>query len=250
MEAFKAAFINEIDKMYRKKKAIVVVAISIISIIMGQLLVLGVRKGFGIRTVSGTDFPILVLSVFVDTILPLFTTLIVIDIFSGEFNQNTMKIALLRPVTRLKIFAAKICTTGFFVLANLLAVMILSTLSGILFNSASITVTGIYRVFISYLVTFLPIMVFALIIVFLSNVLRGSTAVFFVTIIVYIAFKGSAFVFPKYSSMFVTSMFNWYELWIADTLPLLKIGREFLIMLGCAIMFFTAGYYLFDKKDL
>jgi len=45
-------------------------------------------------------------------------------------------------------------------------------------------------------------------------------------------------------------MFDWYVLWNVDIIPLDKLIREFLIMAGYAIMFYTAGYYMFDKRDL
>ncbi|TYQ14935.1 UNVERIFIED_CONTAM: ABC-2 type transport system permease protein [Acetivibrio alkalicellulosi] len=250
MEMFKGAFINEIDKMYRRKKVVVVVIISFLAIIIGQLFVFGLRSGWGLRTVSGFEFPGMVLSAFIETLLPLFATLIAIDIFSVEFNQNTLKILLVRPVSRLKLFTAKISAIGVFIMGILLLVMMLSILSGLLFNPESFTFLGLYRTVISYLVTFIPVMVFALIVVFLCNFVKSGTTVFFITIIMYIAFRGIGIVFPKYSSLFVTSMFNWYNLWIADKIHFLKLAREFLIMIGCAIMFFTAGFYLFDKKDL
>lgn len=250
MEGFKASLINEIEKMYRKKKAVVIVVISLFVIVMGQLIVLGVRNGFGLGVVTGSEFPILVLSVFNNTILPLFTALVAIDIFSGEFSNNTMKIALTRPVTRLKLFSAKVTAVAFFVLINLLVVMILSTLTGFIFNSASVTIEGFMRIALSYMVMLIPVMTLALIIIFFANFFKSGTAVFFLGIILFISFKALGIIFPQYASLFITSMFDWYKLWISDSVSMLKILRRFLIMLGYAIMFFTAGYYLFDKKDL
>jgi ABC-2 type transport system permease protein len=69
-------------------------------------------------------------------------------------------------------------------------------------------------------------------------------------IILFIVFKVLGYVFSQYSSLFITSMLDWYNLFIADSIPFLKILRLFLIMAGYGIMAFTAGFYLFDKKDL
>jgi ABC-2 type transport system permease protein len=57
-------------------------------------------------------------------------------------------------------------------------------------------------------------------------------------------------IFSPYSSLFITSMLDWHIHWVSDTMLITKITREFLIMLGYGIMFFTGGYYLFDKRDL
>src|SRR5665647_3272064 len=102
MVGFKATLINEIEKLYKKKKVLVAMIISLAFIVIGQVIMIGLRSGFGLRGVGSMEFPMLVLSVVVNTILPLFTVLVTVDSFSSEFSQNTMKIAITRPVTRLK----------------------------------------------------------------------------------------------------------------------------------------------------
>jgi ABC-2 type transport system permease protein len=250
MEGFKAVFINEIEKLYRKKKAVVIVLISLFAIVLGQLTVLGVRGQFGLGVAGGTEFPLLVLSLFNNTVLPLFAVLVAIDIFSGEFSHNTMKIAFIRPVTRLKIFTAKIAAVAFFVGVNLLTVMILSTLAGVIFNPSSASIGAVFRIIVSYLVTLLPIMVWVLLVVLLTNIFRSGTSVFFLTLLAFIASMVLGIIYSRFSNLFITPMFNWYVIWIGSSVPVFSMLRQFFILLGYGIMFLTAGYYLFDKKDL
>jgi len=47
----------------------------------------------------------------------------------------------------------------------------------------------------------------------------------------------------------MTTQLDWYNLFLVNSFPLGKIVRQFLIMLGSGIMLFTAGFYLFDKKE-
>ena len=175
MEGFKAAVINEVEKLYKKKKILVAAIVSLIFIVIGQFTVMGVRSGFGIRGTSSMEFPILVLSVVLKSILPLFTALVTIDSFSGEFSQNTMKITITRPISRLKFFTAKIVAIMLFVIANLLFVMIFSIIIGIIFNSNSFTFIGILRIFLCYVVSILPMMILALIIIVFCNILKSGT---------------------------------------------------------------------------
>ncbi|AKA70729.1 ABC transporter permease [Clostridium scatologenes] len=249
MEGFKAALINEIEKLYKKKKVLVAVIISLIFIVLGQLSIIALRNGFGLRGVSSMDFPILVLSVVVNTILPLFTALVTIDSFSGEFSHNTMKISLTRPISRLKFFTAKLTAIALFVLANLLFVMIFSIIAGLLFNSNSLTLKGIIRILLSYTVTLIPMIVLSLIIVLFTNIIKSSVGVFFISIFIFIIFKALEIIFYRYSGLFFTSMLNWYTLWIMNTIPFFKILRQFILMLSYDILLFTGSYYLFDKKD-
>ncbi|TDT58471.1 ABC transporter permease [Fonticella tunisiensis] len=249
MGRFKTALINEIEKLYKRKKLVVALIISFIIIILGQLIILGVNRGFGIRGVGSMEFPMLVLSVVVNTILPLFTALVAIDSFSGEFSNNTMKIALTRPVTRLKFFTAKITAILLFVLFNLLFVMVLSTLAGLIFNANSFTLRGVIDIIVSYLVTLLPMLVLTLVIVVFTNILRSGVGVFFLSIFVFIILKALGMVFSRYSGILFTSMLDWYKLFTISPLPILKIANKFSMMVGYVIILFTTGYYLFDKKE-
>ncbi|MED4599257.1 ABC transporter permease [Paenibacillus validus] len=250
MAGFKAAFINEIVKLLKKKKMIAAAILSILAVVIGQIAVTAIKHGLGLRVVGSNEFPLVVLSMFTYTILPLFATFVAIDMFNGEFSSNTMKITLTRPVSRFGVFSAKVLNLALFIIANLLFVMILSLLAGLIFNPSSASLIGIVRVVLSYAATFFPVFVFALLVVLLSNILRGGLAVFFLSIIVFIGFNFLGIVFSNYSSFFITSMFDWYTLWISETVNGFKIFRQILIMSGCGIMLFTAGYYLFDRKDI
>lgn len=249
MVGFKAALINELEKLYKKKKVLVAIIISLIFIIFGQLIITGVRSGFGIRATSSMEFPILVLSVVVNTILPLFTALVTIDSFSGEFSQNTMKIAITRPITRFKFFLAKLSAIMIFVLTNLVFLMIFSMMAGIIFNSNSFTFQGIIRIITSYIVTLMPMLILALIIILFTNILRSGIGVFFLSIFVFLIFKALEIIFSQYSGIIFTSMLDWYNLWIMSSFPFMKIFRQFMLMVSYVIILFTASYYLFDKKD-
>jgi len=236
MAVFQAALINEIEKLYKKKKIMVAIIISLSVIIIGQLIIVGMRTGFGLRGVGSVEFPILVLSVVVNTILPLFTALVAIDCFSSEFSNNMMRVTLTRPVSRFKIF-------------NLFVLFVFSLLAGFLFNANSATAIGLFKIVISYGVSLIPMIVLALGIILLTNIFKNGTSVFFVSILGFLILKAGAVIFSQYSSLFITSQLDWYNLWLASSFPLNTIVNQLLIMLGYAIMFFTAGYYLFDKKE-
>lgn len=249
MAGFKAALINEVEKLYKKKKACIAMILSLFIIVIGQVVISGVRNNFGLRTVGSMEFPILVLSFMVNFVMPLFTALITIESFSGEFAQNTMKLTITKPITRLKLFTAKIVAVLIFIFSTIIFSMIFSTIAGIIFNSNSFTFQGILRIIICHIVTILPMMVLALLIVTLANIMKNGISTFFVSIIVFITFKVFEIIFSRYSGLFFTSMMDWYNLWIMSTFPLLKIFRQFIMMCSYVIILFTLSYYLFDKKE-
>lgn len=249
MESFKAALINEIEKLYKRKKIIAAAVLSIIFIIFGQIIMIGLRNGFGVRTVGSMEFPMVILSVVANTIIPLFAALITIDSFSGEYSQNTMKIAITRPVSRLKFFTAKIAAVCLFIFTNLMFIMIFSVIAGIIFNSNTLSFMGIVKIAISYIVTLIPMIILVLFIVIFTNFFRSGAGVFFLCILFFLGFKVLEVVLTQYSSIFFTSMLTWYNLWIMDKFPVITIFRQFMLMLSYGIILFTVGYYLFDKKE-
>ncbi|WNR43830.1 ABC transporter permease [Paenibacillus roseipurpureus] len=250
MAGFKAAFMNEAVKLLKKKKIMAAAILSILAVMIGQIAVTTIKHGLGLRIVGSAQFPIAVLTFVAYTILPLFAVFVAIDMFNGESASNTMKITLLRPVSRFGVFSAKVLNLALFIVGNLLFIMVLSLLAGFIFNPSSASLVGILKVIVSYGLTFFPVFVFALIVVLLSNVIQGGLAVFFLSILVYIGFNFLGIVFSSYSSFFITSMFDWYTLWISESINVFKICRQILIMSGCGIMLFTTGYYFFDKKDI
>lgn len=250
MEGFKATYINEVERMLKRKKAVLTLVLSLVLIIGGQLVFSALRNGLNLRMVNSTEFSLSVLSVLATIILPLFSALLSIDIFAGEFSQNTMKLTIYRPVSRLEIFSAKIAAVLTFVLANLVFVMVLSTLIGLVFNPADFSISGISKILLSYFVTILPVLVLVLFIVLLSNIIKNGTAVFFLSILIYFALQVMGIIFSNYSGIFIITQLTWYSRFIYDTVAWASILRQFLILTGYGIIFFTVGFYIFDKKDL
>lgn len=249
MAVFKAALINEFEKLYKKKKVLVGLLLSLGVIVAGQLIIVAMRSGFGLRGVGSAEFPILVLSVVINSILPLFTALVAIDSFSGEYAQNSMRITVTRPVSRLKIFTAKVGAIAMFILGMLLLLLVFSLLAGFIFNVNSATPSDLLRTVVAYLVSLLPMLVLALVIVLLANIFKSGISVFFVAILLFIALKILSLLFTQYAALFVTYQLEWYNLFLIDTFLWGRIGRQFLLMLGSGIMLFTVGFYLFDKKE-
>ncbi len=249
MNSFAAALQNEFEKIYRKKKTIVIIILAILTAVIGQLMVSTFQSGLGVRATDSISFARLVLEFFVNTIMPLFTAMIIIDSFSGEFAKNTMKVTLLRPVSRFKLYTAKITAAGIFIAVNLLIVMVVSLGAGLMLSPAENLVSGIWVVLVSYVVSILPMLILAIMVAFMANILKSGTIVFFLSIVLFILFKVLALIFPQYAALLVTSMLNWYSMWTAGTIPAAKLLREFLMMLSYGIIFFTAGFYMFDKKD-
>lgn len=250
MVGFKAAFTNEMVKLLKKKKLIAAFIMSVLAVLVGQAAVTAIQTGFGLRIVGSTEFPLLVLPVFTYTILPLFAIFVAIDLFSGEFASHTMKLTLTRPVSRFGVYLSKVACIALFIIGYLLLVMVLSLIAGFLFNPGSSGMAGVIKVIVAYVATFFPVFVFSLLVVFLTTIVRSGIAVFFLSVLIFIGFYILGILFSQYSSLFITSLFDWYTRWISESINWFKLIRQVLLLVGSGMMLFSAGYYVFERKDL
>lgn len=247
MQSLKAVYINEIFKISKKKKITVALILLVVSVIIAAIAVYFLNNFAGIRITGSSDFSIMVMSVLSYTLFPLFAAFISIDMFAGEFADQTIKFTLTSPAPRFKVFLGKVLAIASFIMANLIFVMVLSSLVSIILNRR---IPNLIIVLTSYIMVFLPLFIFALVVVLISNIAKGTTSAFMLSILVFLVFNGLGLVFPYFKSLLFTSTFDWYRLILGSYINISKILRIFLILLGYGIMLFTASYYLFEKKDI
>lgn len=247
MEIFKAVYINEIFKISKKKKITAALIFSALSVIVSAIVVYSLNNFAGIRVTGSSEFSIMVLTILSYSIFPLFTTFICIDMFAGEFADHTIKFTLTGPASRIKVFLGKILAVATFIIGNLVFVMVLSVVASLFINR---NIPNLFKILISYIMAFIPIFIFALVVVLISNITKGTTSAFMLSIFIFLVFNGLSLGFPQIKSFLFTSTFDWYRLILGSYINFSKIFRIFLILLGYGIMLITAGYYLFEKKDI
>ena len=247
MEILKSVYINEIFKISKRKKITVALIFSALFVIVTAIVIYSLNNFAGIRVTGSSEFSIMVLTILSYTILPLFTTFICIDMFAGEFADNTIKFTLTGPASRFKVFMGKILAIVTYLIVNLLFIMIFSVVVSLFINR---DVPNIFKILMSYIMAFLPILILALAVALISNITKGTTSAFMFSIFVFLVFNGLGLVFPQIRSFLFTSAFDWYRLILGSYINFSKILRIFLILLGYIIMLLSAGYYIFERKDI
>lgn len=249
MQSFKVAFINEIERMLKRKKAVVVIILSLVIIAILQLINFGVQKGIGIRAVNAMTFPLWSLDTIIPVILPLFTTLVVIDAFASEFNNNTLKISLLKPVTRIKLFVAKIAASVGFVAFVLVSVLIFSYITGFIFNAPTFDIGDILRVILSYIMTLIPFTVLSLFVAMLCHYIKSPVGLFFLCAFLYIGLGILSPFLPEIRNLFFTFNLNWYSLFTTNPLDWSRIFVVTAQFIGFGAMCFALGFSAFEKQS-
>ena len=247
MQNLKAAYQNELFKISKKKKLIVAGILSAALLALIGLVLIGLNNITGIGLMSKGEFAILILPFFEYTIIPLFTAFVAIDMFSGEFSNDTIKLTLTRPISRTKVYFSKVlaCATflGAFLVFTMLVAVVVSLFNG--FSAESLV-----KILITYIVTFIPLLVFSLMVMLVSNFSRGSASAFLISVVLFLTFKGLEFAFPIYKSFLFTAGFDWYKLFVGNYFNVSKILRQLLIFAGCGTVFLFGGIWLFDRRAI
>lgn len=247
MQLIKAVYINEISKIFARKKVVTACILFFVAVAVGQAITLLIKNFSGINVAGSSAFPILALSIFSYTLIPLFCILVAVDIFAGEFHQNTMKLIVSRPVSRFKIYLAKVLAVGTFLFFCLMLVMIFSLISTIIFAGIKI---DFFHIFLAYLVNFFPIFAFILLCCLISNLVKSPTGSFMLSIVFFIALFLFGAVFARARSFFLLPYFDWFTFFTGNYINFTKILRTFLILISASAMLFAGGYYLFEKRDI
>jgi ABC-2 type transport system permease protein len=251
MHSLVANIRNETLKIAYKKKTLFFLAMTIVLPIGASLLIANFQSSIGIGAISSKDFPIVMLGLFTTIFLPLFVFMGAADQFSGEIGDRTLKVVLTRPISRFKVFASKQISLGIYIAAYLAAALLASIISSMLLKGSSGSLgMAVMDWIIAYGAAFLPLATLSIAAVLLAQFFSSSSGALTMSILLYIATKAAAFFFPQVSTYSPTAYTDWHLMWIGSGVATDKVFSVFMFLLACSILFFTAGFYLFDKKEL
>lgn len=247
MHNFKAAFMNELYKISKRKKITVAAIVTFAIIALGALLTSTVSNFAGINLTGNSEFALLCLPVFVYIAVPLFIIFVTNDLFCGEFSDNTVKTTLLTPATRVQIFSAKVCVVLVFAAYMLALAMVLGFVVGVIIGQ---TEYAFIRIFFSYLLSLLPIGVIVAMAALISNLAKGSGSSFLICVAVYILSGAAGLIYPSAVSFLPTGSMGMYILLGAPLISFGKIIRLLLICIGYSVMLYAAGISVFDAREI
>jgi ABC-2 type transport system permease protein len=249
MSSLYVSMANEIQKVFLRKKNIVLLVIAA-SIPVAAAFSFGfLQDRLGIFAVNGASFPIFVLDILTSVILPLFIFSVAADLFAGEVGENTLKITLTRPVTRLKVFLSKIAATGAFIVACLGVVFVIAIAAGAVLAGSAPGPAGIGGTLLAYSAAVVPMLVLAMLAAFLNQLFKSGSSALMASVLVYLLAKAMPFVSPAIGRLSPVAHTGWHSLLLGTTVGAGVIWNALLLMAAYLLIFFGGGYYLFDKKD-
>ncbi|HWP96666.1 MAG TPA: ABC transporter permease subunit [Syntrophomonadaceae bacterium] len=245
------ATMNETKKILLKKKTVAIMLLS--AFIPGLMAVIAaiLQKRTGILVFGSADFTIWVLSFFTSIFLPLFVFMWSADSFSGEVEDGSLKVALLRPVTRFKVYLSKHGAIKICIIINLLVVLLFSELAGMFLSILGTGfLPGLGRGLAAYVLSVVPLMALMVMSAFVAQFFRSSSGALAMSILVYVGAQVLPIVSPMLGRLTPAAYTHWYLLWLTPSINWGLIIQALVIMLGGCLILFPAGYILFDRKDI
>ena len=251
MTTFLAAYLNETDKIIRRKKYIVFliigVAICLAWAIVGSLISRVIGQHTSLFVVL-TPTPMGVLPFFLQILLPLLIFMGVTDLITTEGAEHTMKAMICRPVERWKLYTAKLSAVMTYVALYLGCVFIVSTVLNQVFGR-NLGADAIVRALASYALTIPTLAVLAAFAAFVALLGRSGSLVMFLLVVIYLLMSVLPVFFPILSELLFTSYLGWYRLWIGVLPGASRLIHMLVIVAGYGVVFFMAGSLVFDRKE-
>jgi len=244
MNAIRIGIINESTKIFKRSKyKVLLICIGILSIVLGLIS----NYTGGLINVSLSNLPLNILSILTNVLIPLIIFMVVADLFTAEQENGTIKAVITRPISRNEILISKMIAILIYVASILIITFIISLVMGIFFGRTQII--SIPEIFISYVVSILPIIPTILLSILISQLSKSSSSSVMFSVLIYIIIMLSGIIVPKVSSMIFISYTNWYKLFIGAQMPIKSILTIIGLLLGYSLVFFSGAYALFEKKE-
>ncbi|WNQ10634.1 ABC transporter permease subunit [Paenibacillus aurantius] len=249
MHKLYAAARNEGEKLWKRRrtKAHLLLSLLLPPVIALCFSWLNGRTGlpFGL---SG-NLPLTVLSLFTFLFLPLFLASAAADSFTGEAASGTLKLTLLRPITRSKAFAAKVLALAACLTLHLAVLWASSVLSALAMPGLEMT-GGWVDSLTAYTASWLPMLAVVLLAVLLSQLFQSGTAVMTGFVLLYAAFRAAPLFYPSLSAWSVFSYANGAALLRGNGWSTETFAGALVVPLSYCIMAYTAGMVRFERNPL
>ncbi len=240
---------NEMEKLWTRGRTKGFLLLTLLLPVVSAILLTFLQNNTGVIGGLGSNLPMLMLSLFTFALLPLFMFMSAADSFTGEVAARTLKLVLVRPITRAKVFASKVLALAFYIAVHLGVLWFSSILSGLFIPGEDVT-GGLTDSMKAYTASFLPMIAIGLITVLIAQCFNNSTGAMALIVLIYFAAKLIPFVLPEASVWSVFSYTDWYVLWVGNGASISKLLNSSVLLLAYCIMAYTAGLHIFDRKQL
>lgn len=267
---------NEVYKVFARKKIYIFMAvIGIISIFisistlatnnmfnsgnLNQSAEMAQNEAFMELGVNGQSFPINLLDSLAGLVLPIMIIILVADIVTSEYTDGSLKLSLLRQVSRAELLLGKVGALALTLMILILYIMLLGYILGaillgwgnsLMLKGVELSPTyGVMFTLLVYSLSLLPLLSFGMIILLLAVAFSNEGTVVGTGVALLIMLSVANQIFHKLSPFFINNYFNIYNLATSNLgLPHLIFGIFVVLVEG--LIFYILSLVVFKRKDI
>ncbi|MCR8636854.1 ABC transporter permease [Paenibacillus radicis (ex Xue et al. 2023)] len=245
---------NEQMKIYSRTRTwvmlgIVVLAVLSMALMMKYAMDLGVNHAF----------PFLGMSTSLTWLVFIFSVIIAGDSVASEFTWGTIKLLLIRPVTRAKILAAKYVSVFIFLITLLLVLFITSYFVGLLFFGLSGTITeqdALSNILRVYGLKWVDLLMSVTLAFMISAAFRSSSLAIGLSMLLMFTANGVVlllaslrYTWAKYL-LFANTDLSPYFMGGKPLVEGMTLGFSVSMLIAYWVLFYGAAWLLFTKRDV
>lgn len=223
------------------------------------------------QNINGQTYPLHMLQG-IDIITIIFIISLLADIVTDEYKNGTIKLSLLRPVSRTKLLISKLVCLLFGLFFLYIFTMVISYVLGSFFwgfgdqfEFSGIRYTplgemvnytcsfssfeGILFTICSYLLSLIPYFIFGILVLFISLFFSSMGATICISLGVWLSMTLISQQIIQVRPYMLSSYFTFY-LEFASNINIMQVILGFSIMFFYCIAFFLGGLLVFRKKDI
>lgn len=244
MNTIKANSLNEIQKLLTKKSTKLFLLAAVLIPVLTKLLVnnLFFTDWMALPT-ENINFTLL--DLFVTIFIPLFIFISATDLFTGEGERGTL--LQVRPISRMELFLSKVIAISIFNLIVLLLEWLAVMISSAVFDRAFNLIT-ILSSLGAFIVSWLPLIALTAFAIMLALLVHSSVLAISSMIVLYLIMMFIPYVFPSSLYLLPSTYLDWYMHWLSDV-SLRWILQTVTYLCSSFALFFSVGYYMFNRKE-
>lgn len=249
MHSFTASLINELEKIALRRKTVLFLVLTALLPSTVAILAKYAKSSLGFHLFGGSGFFLMVLNLMTAIVLPVIIFMQAADSFAGEAGDRSLKIPLMRPVSRWNLFGSKQLALIIWIAIFLAAAGLGAMLAALIFGIGGFNPQALAEALLAYTAALLPMTALSTASVWISQWFKSGSGAMVIMLLLYIGFKAASLFFADAASYTPAGYTDWHMLWLGgagwDTL-----GNIFLFLTGCSIVCYIAGLFQFDRKAL
>ncbi|MCZ8523257.1 MULTISPECIES: ABC transporter permease subunit [Paenibacillus] len=250
MRRFAASLHNELAKLAAQPRTRGFLLAALLLPLGFMLLSARLSSGTGLASLLGGDPYLTLLGGYTAVVLPLFLCLTAAEQFAGEGEAGTIRLSLVRPVSRGKIYGAKVLAAALYTGLQLLLVAAVCLLCGwLLPGSSPAGALGAAPAAKAALAAWAAMLTVGVVYAALAQLAGRTATAIALCLLVYGGAKLLPLLLPELSVWSLFSYTGWHTLWLGDGLPGARLWNLSALLLSYCIIAYTSGLVVFSKKS-